>query len=106
MDECGNRDVDIIVKTNQEPAIRYLVDDIMKNRTGAKTIVEESPKKSSGSNGIAERGVEDVEGEIRALYLSLQGRLGGSCRCEGEDCGVYSGVCGVFDQSVVSWEGW
>ena len=32
--------------------------------------------KSSGSNGIVERGVSEVEGEIRALFLALQDRLG------------------------------
>ena len=28
INECGNKDVDIIVKTDQEPSIEYLVDDI------------------------------------------------------------------------------
>ena len=66
INECGNKDVDIILKTDQEPAIMSLVDDIMKNRTGAKTIPEQSPKKSSGSNGIVERAVQTVEGQIRS----------------------------------------
>ena len=35
IDECGNRDADIILKTDQESAIKFLVDVIMKNRTGA-----------------------------------------------------------------------
>ena len=74
MNECGNKDVDIILKTDQEPAIKYLVDDIMKNRTGAKTIPEESPKKSSGSNGIVERAVQTVEGQIRSMKSALDMR--------------------------------
>ena len=32
--------------------------------------------KSSGSNGIVERAVQDIEGRMRALLLGLQGRLG------------------------------
>ena len=38
--------------------------------------MEESPVKSSGSNGLVERGVQGVEGHIRALFVALQGRIG------------------------------
>ena len=41
-----------------------------------KTLVEDSPKKSSGSNGVVERAVQEVEGSIRAGFLALQQRLG------------------------------
>ena len=75
-DENGDREGDIIVKTDQEPSIQYLIKDLIDDRRDGKTIVEESPKKSNGSNGIVERGVQDVEGEIRALFLGLQDRLG------------------------------
>ena len=40
VNECGNKDRDIILKTDQEPAIVFLVDDISKNRTAAKKIPE------------------------------------------------------------------
>ena len=76
IDENGDREADIIVKTDQEPSIQYLIKDLLEERRDGKTIVEESPTKSSGSNGIVERGVQDVEGEIRALFLGLQDRLG------------------------------
>ena len=39
-------------------------------------MVEESPQRSSGSNGVVERGVQEVEGSIRAILLSLEERLG------------------------------
>ena len=39
--------------------------------------MEESPVQSSGSNGVVERAVQEVEGEARALYLGFQERLGG-----------------------------
>jgi hypothetical protein len=74
VNECGNKDRDIILKTDQEPAILYLVDDISKNRTGAKTIPEEAPKKSSGSNGMVERAVQTVEGQLRTMKSSLDER--------------------------------
>ena len=49
--ECGDKDRDIILKTDQEPAIQFLVDDICTARTGARTIKELAPKNSKGSNG-------------------------------------------------------
>ena len=57
MDECGCRSGDVIVKTDQEPAIEYLVKDIVEARgdeKGSRTIAEESPVRSKGSNGIVE----------------------------------------------------
>ena len=74
VDECGNKDANIILKTDQEPSIKYLVSDVLKFRTGAKAMVEESPKKSSGSNGIVERyrcvraDTKDEEPTRRSLY--------------------------------------
>ena len=41
-----------------------------------KIILEESPVKSSGSNGVVERCVWDVEGQIRALFLAFQEKIG------------------------------
>ena len=71
INECGDRDADIIVKTDQEPSIKDLVSDVSKNRTGAKTLVEESPKRSSGSNGVVERAVQTCEGFIRSMKSQL-----------------------------------
>ena len=70
VNECGNRDANVIVRTDQEPAIKFLVGDVLKLRTGAKTMVEEAPKRSSGSNGFAERAVQTCEGYIRSLKVN------------------------------------
>ena len=40
--ECGCHEMEVIIKSDQEPAIRYLVDDVLKHRTGAKTLIEDS----------------------------------------------------------------
>ena len=74
MNECGNRDTHVIVRTDQEPAIKFLVADVLKLRTGAKTMVEEAPKKSSGSNSFVERAVQTCEGYIRSLKSQLDER--------------------------------
>jgi hypothetical protein len=77
--ECGNQSGDVIIKTDQEAAIAYLVKDIVGERgdeKGCRTIVEESPVKSSGSNGIVERAVQSIEGQIRVMKLALEDRVG------------------------------
>ena len=78
MEECGSRGGDFILKTDQEPATEYLVKDIAEARRdekGSRTIVEESPVRSEGSNGIVERAVQTIEGQIRVMKLALEGRL-------------------------------
>ena len=66
--ENGDAQGDIIVKTDQEPSSQYLIKDLLEQRAEGKTIVEESPVKSSGSNRIVERGVQEVEGRIREVF--------------------------------------
>lgn len=63
------------MKTDQEPAIKLLVDDICANRTGARAIAEMPPKGSKGSNGAIERAVRAVEECLRAAKSSLGERL-------------------------------
>jgi hypothetical protein len=77
--ECGFRTGDIVIKTDQEPAIKFLVKDLVAERgsePGHKTLVEESPVQSSGSNGVVERAVQTIEGQVRVLKLALEERLG------------------------------
>ena len=51
------------------------VKDLVKERVEGRTVIEESPKKSSGSNGTVEREVQSIEGRMRAMFLGLQERL-------------------------------
>ena len=74
--ELGDRGGRILVKTDQEPAIRTWARDLSEAREDGRTILEESPVKSSGSNGRAERAVQTLEGQIRVLLLSLEARVG------------------------------
>ena len=75
-EENGDGEGKIIIKTDQEPSIEFLIKDIVDDRKEGRTIVEESPVKSSGSNGVAESGVQEIEGGIRAVLLGLQERIG------------------------------
>ena len=74
-EENGDGDAKVIIKTDQEPSIEYLVQDIIDTRKEGRTVIEESPVQSSGSNGVVERGVQEIEGGIRALLLGLQERI-------------------------------
>jgi len=76
MEENGDGDNNVVVKKDQEPSMEYLFKDIRDQRPEGRTIPEESPVKSSGSNGFVERGVQEIEGGIRALLLGLQERIG------------------------------
>ena len=48
IEECGDRDREILIKTYQEPAIKFLVGDICVKRIGAKTFREEAPMGQQG----------------------------------------------------------
>ena len=76
MSELGDATGRVLVKTDQEPAIRTFVKDLVAAREEGRTIVEESPVQSSGSNGRAERAVQAIEGHTRILLLSLEARIG------------------------------
>ena len=65
--ENGDGGGKVIIKTDQEPSIQYLENDMVDSRREGRTIVEESQVKSSRSNGAVERGVQKIEGGVRAL---------------------------------------
>ena len=49
--------------------MKFLVDDVCMDRTGARTIVEQ------GSNGIVERAVQSTEQYLRTLKSALDERM-------------------------------
>ena len=55
IEENGDHDRDIIVKTDQENAIEFVVKQLMEARPEGKTIPENSAKQSSASNGFVKR---------------------------------------------------
>ena len=69
MEENGDKVNKVIVKTDQEPSIAYLIKDLVGRREEGQTIIEEAPVESKGSNGIVERTVQEVEGVLRSIYL-------------------------------------
>ena len=67
---------DIIVKGDQEKSLEVVLRDLLECRPEGRTLLEESPVQSSGSNGVVERSIQELEGTIRAMYINLRDRLG------------------------------
>ena len=76
IEEVGDMNERMIVKNDQEASIQYFIKDLVEQRQEGRTILEESPVKSSGSNGVVERAVQGCEGQIRALLFALEERTG------------------------------
>ena len=77
--ECGCEMSKIIVKTDQEEAMLAMVGNLVRHRAtmGAEeTIPENSVAYSSQSNGVIERGVQDVEGQTRTFRSALEENIG------------------------------
>ena len=77
--ECGCELGKIIVKSDQEPAVLALLEELTKERAkkGAQeTLHENSEKGSSQSNGLVERGVRSAQGMFRVMRSALEERYG------------------------------
>ena len=80
--ENGDTDNRIIVKTDNENAIQYVVKEVVEARQKDKTevrprtLVENSVEKDSKSNGLVEAAVQDVEGVIRGILFNMEAKMG------------------------------
>ena len=70
--ELGYGAVPIILKSDQEPAIGALVNEIARIRAPAATQPEQSPVGSSASNGMVERAVQSFEMMARVMKDALE----------------------------------
>ena len=73
--ELGHDHVEILTKSDQEPAIVDLVREVARIRAPARTLTEESPVGLSASNGVVERGTLTAEGQIRVHKDALEERI-------------------------------
>jgi hypothetical protein len=77
LQEVGLEFGDNIVKCDQEEAIKSVVSDVGRLRAaggGGRMIVEYSPVGASASNGVIERGIQSIEGQVRVLKDALEAR--------------------------------
>ena len=73
--ELGCSAMPVTLKSDQEPAIVALLDEVVRRRPTAQTFIEHSPVGESQSNGVVERGVQSIEGQVRVLKLALEARM-------------------------------
>ena len=78
MKELGIEGQEIIVKSDQEPAIKHLVDEVARRKAevGGRLIKENSPVDSHASNGVVERAIQSVQGQVRVMKGALEARWG------------------------------
>ena len=98
MEECGDGGMDVIVKSDQEPAIAALIKDLVEARgdtVARRTIVEESPVKSSGSNGKVEREAQTIEGHLRTMKSAFEARVKKKVDAESRVI-IYGRIWGIF----------
>jgi len=72
----------VVIKGDQEPALVSVIEEVVKLRGSDRTIPEYSPVGESQSNGLAERGVQTIEGLVRSHKLELEKKLGESIDVE------------------------
>jgi hypothetical protein len=70
--EIGCEFVTVIIKSDQEPAIQALLEDVRRLRGEVKTIIELSPVGESASNGVVERGIQAMQGQLRTMRSALE----------------------------------
>eukprot|EP00973_Karenia_brevis_P059191 8241622-Karenia_brevis.AAC.1 len=75
IDENGHAEGDILIKIDTEESMKLLVRSIQEEKREGKSVVEEAPKKVRWSNGVVERTVQEIEGRIRSILLSLEERM-------------------------------
>ena len=73
----------LVLKGDQEAAIEDLMREVARFRGNAETIVEMSPVRDSASNGIAEKGVQTIEGLLRSHIMELDEKLGRKLSLDG-----------------------
>ena len=68
----------IITKTDQEPAIIQLQQEVARRRKEAVTAIANSRVGASHSNGNIERNIREVRGMVRTIRCALEEKIGRS----------------------------
>ena len=77
LSEIGSLYGDVIIMSDQGPALISLVEDVGRRRAaagGGRWICENSPVGSSASNGVAEMAIQSVQRHVRVLKLALENK--------------------------------
>ena len=74
--DLGYARKDVVLKSDQEPSMRAVIDAVTEQRTENSTVKEHSPVGESQSNGAVESAIKSVQGQIRTLKLDLESNMG------------------------------
>ena len=83
--EVGCLHGDMVVKSDQEPALRSVVEDVGRLKAvdgSGRYVAENSPVGASQSNGVIERAVQSVAGQVRVLLGALEEKWGFAVPCD------------------------
>ena len=69
--ELGYHENNVVVRSDQESPMRAVAEKLAKERGEAQTILEHSRVRSSGSNGVVERAIKEVEYQVRTMKSAL-----------------------------------
>ena len=84
MKESGVGLGSVLVKADQEPAIKAIMEEAGRVRaadSGGKYLMEQSPAGSSASKGILERAIQSVHGQARVMKDAPENKWGGQDWC-------------------------
>ena len=65
----------VILKSDQEPAIIDVLNEVARMRGESRTIIEHSPVADSKANGVIERAIQSVEKIVRTHKLALEDNI-------------------------------
>ena len=75
LSEMGYDNLDVTLKSDQEPSIMDVVNEVIRLRSTVRTLKQQSLVGSSASNGVVERGALTVEGQIRVIKDAFENRI-------------------------------
>ena len=98
-EKCARRPCHVTLRRDNEPPIEALARQIAQARQeGGQTVPERPPVRESQSNGVIERAVGLVAGQVRTLKAALEHRIGTSVPPDARI--LAGGICGILDEQV------
>ena len=82
--EIGADTGDITLKSDREPAMKAVLSEVSRHRAaaGGRTVIFHSAVEDSKGNGVVERAVKSIEGQIRVARSALEMRIGAKIELE------------------------
>ena len=76
LDDLGYTSRDIVLKSDQEPALKAVIDEVASRRKECRSVKEHSPVGESQANGAVESAIKSVQGQVRTLKSNLENSIG------------------------------